>query len=111
MLDFVLDNYQTFSGLKQKPLRVESERDACSGDLQKVREALLVSGGTSSACRELPVHVQSVKVVAVQVLHSVVGKDVYVGRAGHQHSADTDVVSGTRAAYRHIEADITYRHR
>ena len=106
MLDFVLDNYQTFSGLKQKPLRVESERDACSGDLQKVREALLVSGGTSSVCRELPVHVQSIKVVVAQEIHDSGGEGVHVGRAGHQHSADTDIVNETRAAYRHSEVEL-----
>ena len=84
----------------------EREREVCGGDLQKVCEALLVSGGTSSVCRELPVHVQSVKVVAMQVLHSVVGEGVHVGRAGHQHSADTDVVRETRAAYRHSEVEL-----
>ena len=84
----------------------EREREVCGGDLQKVCEALLVSGGTSSVCRELPVHVQSVKVVTVQVLHSVGGEGVHVGRAGHQCSTDTDIVSETRAAYRHSEADI-----
>ena len=82
------------------------DREACGGDLQKVREALLVSGGTSSVCRELPVHVQSVKVVAVQILHSVVGEGVHVGRAGHHRSADTDVVNETRAAYRHSEVEL-----
>ena len=81
------------------------------GDLQKVREALLVSGGTSSVCRELPVHVQSIKVVVAQEIHDSGGEGVHVGRAGHQHSADTDIVSETRAAYRHNKADIIYRHR
>ena len=84
----------------------ERKREVCDGDLQKVCEVLLVSCGTSSVCRVFPVHVQSVKVEAVQVLHSVGGEGVHVGRAGHQCSVDTDVVSETRAAYRHSEADI-----